>query len=385
MPRKTKGPRLYLRQGRNDARTGQKIPDRWFIRDGAVEIGTGCGLERLADAERQLAKYIQEKWQKPVGDSDPSRVLIADVLALYSVERGASLRSDASTMKGFVTNLLLWWADRSLADVRRNTCDAYVQHRTSQPIRHGATGRMVSAQTARRELEVLSAAIGYWDDEHHLARRPKVILPEKQESSREALTRKEAAALLWASLGHRRTAGSWTALPGSSKTNRQHLRRFILIGLYTGSRAGVIKRLCWSESLHDPWVDLDAGIIYRRGRNERDSKTKRRPVVKLPRKLVAHLIRWRRQDSEKGIATVLHHGGEPVASVRTGFSACVADAELNGVTPHWLRHTSATWLMESGVDLWIAAGFLGMSIQTLERHYGHHRPDHQSAARKAFS
>jgi integrase len=288
-------------------------------------------------------------------------------------------------MKGFVSWLLRWWADRTLSDVRRNTCEAYVKYRTAQPIRHGTTGRKASIQTARRELEVLSAAIGYWDDEHHLTRRPKVILPEKPESSRDALTRSEAASLLWASLGHRKHEDGWLSLSGSSKANRQHLRRFILIGLYTGSRAGVIKRLSWTESLQDPWVDLDAGIIYRRGRNERDSKTKRRPLVKLPKKLIAHLRRWKKQDAEKGAATVLHHGGQPVASVRTGFSTCVADAGLKDVTPHWLRHTSATWLMEAGVDLWTASGYLGMSGQTLEKHYGHHRPDHQSAARKAFA
>lgn len=384
MPRKTKGPRLYLRKARIDARNGQKIPDRWFIRDGSTEVGTGCGVERLAEAERQLACYIQSKWEKPLGDSDPSKVLIADVLALYSVERGASLRSDAATMQGFVKNLLLWWADRTLADIRRQTCQAYAEFRASQPIRHGETGRTVSVQTARRELEVLSAAIGYWDDEHHLVRRPKVILPEKSESLREALTRREAAALLYASLGHRKIDSRWITLSKSSRANRSHLRRFILIGLYTGSRAGVIKRLSWCESLDDPWVDLDAGMIYRRGRNERESRTKRRPVVKLPPRLLVHMRRWHRQDLESGATRVLHHGGEPIGSVRTGFTACVADAGLSEVTPHWLRHTAATWLMEWGVDLWLAAGFLGMSTQTLERHYGHHRPDHQSAARKAF-
>ena len=36
----------------------------------------------------------------------------------------------------------------------------------------------------------------------------------------------------------------------------------------------------------------------------------------------------------------------------------------------------------AGVDLWEAAGFLGMSVQILERVYGHHHPAHlQNAAR----
>jgi integrase len=37
-----------------------------------------------------------------------------------------------------------------------------------------------------------------------------------------------------------------------------------------------------------------------------------------------------------------------------------------------LRHTAATWLMQAGVDRWEAAGFLGMSVEMLDRVYGHH-------------
>src|SRR5215469_18452834 len=44
------------------------------------------------------------------------------------------------------------------------------------------------------------------------------------------------------------------------------------------------------------------------------------------------------------------------------------------------RHTAATWLMRAGVDKWEAAGFLGMSVEMLDRVYGHHHPDHLRAA-----
>lgn len=384
MPRQSKGPRLYLRRGRVDGRTGQVLPDRWFIRDGAREIGTGCGPECMGQAEQALATYIAEKWSPPIRESDPSRVLIADALALYGKDREGSLRSDAATMKGFVRHLLSYWGDKTLGDVRGQSCRDYVAYRTGQEIRHGATGRTVSVQTARRELEVLSAAIGHWDRENHLSPKPTVVLPEKPESNRDALTRSEAARLLWAAMGHRHRQGAWSAISGSGRANRAHLRRFLLIGLYTGTRSGVIKRLRWTESLSDPWVDLDAGVIYRRGRDEQVSRTKRRPLVKLPQRLLSHLRRWKAADESRGVSLVIHHGGEAVLSVRTGFAACAADAGLVGPTPHWLRHTAATWLMERSVDPWEAAGYLGMTVQTLEKHYAHARPDHQSAARKAM-
>lgn len=75
--------------------------------------------------------------------------------------------------------------------------------------------------------------------------------------------------------------------------------------------------------------------------------------------------------------------GASVRSVKTGFKTAVTLAKLSGkVTPHTLRHTAATWLMQAGVDKWEAAGFLGMSIEMLDRVYGHHHPDHlRTAAR----
>ena len=384
MSRQSKGPRLYLRKGRLDSRTGQALPDRFFIRDGKSEIGTGCGPERMGDAERKLAAYIADKWQRPAAESDPAQVLVADVLTLYGRERGPTLKATQATMKGFVRQLIGWWGDKSLSDVRRTSCAAYVKHRTAMPIGHGKTGRMVSSQTARRELEVLSAAIGYWSTEHHLTHRPVVVLPEKAESHRDAITRDQAAALLKAAMGYRLEDKAWTRLGAEVISHRRHLRRFVLIAVYTGTRSGPIKRLHWTESLHDPWADLHKGIIYRRGRGETEARNKKKPLVKLPRRLLAHMRRWSIMDEKKGYATVLHFAGEPVASIRTGFAGIASDAGLKGVTAHWLRHTAATWLMERGVDGWEAAGYLGMTPATLEKHYGHHRPDHQSAARKAM-
>ncbi len=57
----------------------------------------------------------------------------------------------------------------------------------------------------------------------------------------------------------------------------------------------------------------------------------------------------------------------PVKSVKTAFASAVELAKLSrkhgNVTPHTLRHTAATWLMQRGVDPWCAAGFLGMSVK----------------------
>jgi Phage integrase family len=72
-------------------------------------------------------------------------------------------------------------------------------------------------------------------------------------------------------------------------------------------------------------------------------------------------------------------------SIKTAFAHAVSLAKLEGkVTPHTLRHTAATWLMQSGIDKWEAAGFFGMSVEMLDRVYGHHHPDHLRMAARAI-
>jgi hypothetical protein len=41
--------------------------------------------------------------------------------------------------------------------------------------------------------------------------------------------------------------------------------------------------------------------------------------------------------------------------------------------------------MQRRADKFEAAGYLGMTMKTLESTYGHHRPDHQSSVGAAFS
>jgi len=404
MPRPSKGPRLFLRK----ARPAKRQAAAWVIRDGAAEVGTGCGPDDAGGAEQALAAYIQAKWSPKPGDaradgaSDPSDILVADVLNLYAAGKGPTA-PDPSAVKARLDALLSFFGEDTLGDIRRSRCTAYVEHRTAQPVKtfkDPSKARRVTVAGARRELEDLSAAIGYWHDEHPLTRRPKVVLPPKPESPRDALTRPQAARLLLAALGWRldRATGRWKRLGRSTRANRAHLRRFVLIGLYTGTRPGVIPRLLWEESPTQAWVDLDAGIIYRRGKAERDHRTKRRPLVKIPPRLLSHLRRWRDQDlatsaalraahvaaggdpkTAPQITSVIHHGAQPLAGrIRTAFEGAVRDAGLpDDITPHWMRHTCATWLMEADAKPWEAAGYTGMTTKTLEDHYGHHRPDHQ--------
>jgi integrase len=51
-----------------------------------------------------------------------------------------------------------------------------------------------------------------------------------------------------------------------------------------------------------------------------------------------------------------------------------------------LRHACATWLIQSGGNMWEIADFLGMTVEMLEERYGHHHHlDYQAGAVNASS
>src|SRR5262249_58105226 len=126
---------------------------------------------------------------------------------------------------------------------------------TAASCREYARGRS-SASMARRELETLRAATRYYHREvQSLGVLPSVALPRKAEPRDRWLTRSEAARLLWAA------------------RHTQHLKRFILIGLYTGSRSKNIFGLSWSQ------VDLHAGVMRRRANVAEGAARKRAPAV----------------------------------------------------------------------------------------------------------
>lgn len=78
---------------------------------------------------------------------------------------------------------------------------------------------------------------------------------------------------------------------------------------------------------------------------------------------------------------MINYEGDRVRKLRRSFGTALRAAKLKGVSAHTLRHTRATWLMQSGsVTPWEAAGSLGMSLRVLEEIYAHHHPDFQAAA-----
>jgi hypothetical protein len=91
MPRRSKGPRLWLRLGRRD-RDGKQHGAVFVILDKGRQVATGCTADEADKAEQALAAYITQKHQRGVSHRDPTQIPVADVLSVY-LRRGAETRA----------------------------------------------------------------------------------------------------------------------------------------------------------------------------------------------------------------------------------------------------------------------------------------------------
>jgi integrase len=372
MPRRSKGPRLYYRE-----RRGRDAV--WVILDGTAEVSTGCGASDRERAEKALSAYIARKHKPDWQNTHPAEIAVADVLAYYGTNRAQKLIHPE--LVGYhMMPLLKHFGGSTCWDVNSETCRTYTELRMA-----GKLGRVVKESTVRRELVTLSAALTFAFEERKLSQPVPVPLPREGEARRRWLECREAAALIAGALGITVTACDvksrqpvkWGRLFQPS----YHVARFILIGLYTGTRHEANLCMRWGVNAKGGWFDLDRAVMYRRGEGELDSN-KRRVPAPIPDRLLPHLKRWRK------ITTIgpVEYAGRLIAKERKGWDRASELAGLGDeVTPHVLKHTCITWLLQNGVPIWEVAGFVGTSEKVIRDTYGHHSPDHLNAARTGFS
>lgn len=407
--RPPKGPHLFLR------RFSDSRPAVWEIRDGSTYRRTGFGIGEERAAEGALTSYLASKHKSTVGAHDPKVVLVSDILDYYAEQKAPPEGAPKRAQKQYNDLLLLldrlieWWGNRPLSDVRASTCKDYARERTGQTNRRATKGggKPISTGTARRELAFLSAAIGVYHAEYVLDAVPVVTLPDQAPRRNRWLRRTEVAEALLSTMGWRKGGdGRMRRIPpdlhGSRaliRRRRRHVSRFIIIGCYTGTRHDAMVHARWVPSVNEPWVDVERGLFHRRGSEERDT-SKRRPPVRLPPRLLFHMRRWHRHDMARGITHVVWmdagreaRRGQPAeiiarplgGKIRTAWEGMREDAGLGPeVTPHILRHTSATWVMQGGMPLSDAADYLGMTEEVLRAHYYHFHPDFQAEVGDAF-
>lgn len=332
-----------------------KVPrrDAWHIRDGKYRRSTGETSK--AAATRVLLGYIENKGGK-ISTSEPET--IAEVIDYWvEVKKPGMLENGQWNKKWrFVVNTIKRHAsDAPLVDAGFAWSRKYISGRRAEG---------VGGPTIRQELSTIRAAWKLCCDHELLSMSPKKFdLPAQSKPRERWLTRHEAAQLIDA-------------------CQKPHTKLFVELALATAGRHGALLELQWSQ-VHFEKGQIDLRVSPDDHEQKERGQRKRRARVPISDRVVDILREARERTA--GDHVIEYHGGS-IRSCRDGVKAAAERAGIPGViTPHILRHTAATWMCQSGIDLWQVAGFLGhSSTKMVEQTYGHHCPDHMSAARDAL-
>jgi len=362
MPRPNRGPRPV------QVKKGKDRPAYWHIRwyeNGKrqqVPTGIPVGSEVYSgDPEEDPQARAIEIRRALTARAEVARptaeFLITDALDLYgrAVARDPEIVDKARI--GYALDALApFWAGKTISELKgKSLCQAYARARE----RAG-----VSTGTVRRELGALKTALRHCWQEGLLPGAPFVWLPKRPQQKEKWLTRDQVAKLLRAA----RKDGA----------ARKFLPWFILIAVYTGTRPGAVLGLKKLPSTDSGWIDLETGMLHRRGTGARETN-KRQPPVPLPPALLAHL----RRRAPRVKSHWVEWNGRPIEKLRHSFKSAAIAAGVEWATPHCLRHTAITWALQDGVTVHEVEGFYGVASDTMKRVYAHHHPDYLKGARDA--
>jgi len=403
---------LYIRDGKTEISTGrppsqrrqaQLACDVYALQKGARE--RGILAPRMVDVVAAIDHYIDAA--RPPGNPPiPGKTSLMTKAAKEAARKWKVYRKLARRLADLAT----YFAKSTFKDLTTARCKAYVEWRSNQPdARYRADdpdAPTASPASAREDLRHLRAAVKLFANEFSLSWRPDVHVPKPGAGRTRWLRRTEVARLYWAIRGRIWDAetGGWkretvTCADGrrlnryayrdaETIANRKPLRRYLPVGLYTGTRDEATRDLRWECTAEGGCIDVEGRFIHRRGFGLDPSAGKPRQSSRIAAKVASMFGRWRKADLAAGISAVVHRpDGRPYASTPVWiWEAVVADAGLDAeVVRHTLRHTAATWLRIARVDVRAAADLLGMSVQTAVKIYGQWTLEGQDAAADALA
>jgi integrase len=148
-----------------------------------------------------------------------------------------------------------------------------------------------------------------------------------------------------------------------------HLKPIVLTALYTGMRKSEILKLKWED------VDLNQRIIFVR-------YTKNNQVREIPiNNLLTDVLK---SIKFKSPYVFCNENGRPYANVRKSFASALRKACIEDFRFHDLRHTFASHLVMSGVDLMTVKELLGHKTIKMTLRYAHLSLSHKRRAIEAL-
>ena len=241
-----------------------------------------------------------------------------------------------------IKSLLAHWAGRPIDEI---TPEVYYQY---------IADRGVSQGTIAREMGTLRAALRHcriklgWEIPNVTEGR----MPQEPRHRIRWLTRDEAQRLL------------------DAVSNRvPYLRDFIELGLHTGLRKGELLGLTWDR------VDIEGRAILFEPQHHKNSTYAAVPINDTAAAVFAQRKALADAHPNKPTHVLFRAvGGKPIGNIKKGFAAAAQRAGLTDLTPHDLRHTCASWLVQAGVELAVVKDILRHADFKTTLRYAHLAP-----------
>jgi len=337
--------KLYLKGGTNMKSKGR----RWTYPFGSVYVRPSrSGKERWYIYYRAKSRqYVREAVKGATCRAEALKVLQQKVTEIFRDSTGMKKPKARITFSELAKTYLA--NTTQLKDWRTNKCrldlnlipffgKLYLDEITPRHIEEYRSMRLkkIKPITTNRELALLKGMFTKAIDYGYVTANPvkKVKMIPEGDCARERILTQEEEGRLMAE-----------AVP--------HLRPFLVIALNSGMRRGEILKLAWSE------IDFRNRLVH-------VIKTKRNKNRVVPMNNILYRTLQDLRSEANGSWRVY-----PLKHVQGAFETARTKADLSGLRLHDLRHTFATRLIQSGVDVFTVQKLLGHSTITMTMRYVH--------------
>ena len=256
-----------------------------------------------------------------------------EFLRVYSKEKKRSWKRDEYSLKP----LCAFFKNKNLSDITQYSVEQYQEMRRKK----------VSSATVNRELACLKTLFQKAIEWKKAEGNPAKKVRRYKEMERERiLTPEEAQRLLD------------VAAP--------HLETVLTIALNTGMRR--------SEILGLRWKSVIFAKRYIHIENSKNGKSRNIPM----NPIVFNALKG--MDKTREFVFYNHKTKGPIKSVKTAFIAAYKKVGIKNLRFHDLRHTAATRMIESGIDLATVSKILGHSSIQMTMRYAHPTPENMQRA-----